>query len=570
VKNPPLYPTYPIETLRDLLLEIEKRYESKIALQSKKHGQYQPTSYHQLARSTRDLASSLFGLGLKKGDRIAVLGPNRTEWAISYLAVVCSGFVAVPIDKDLKPREIGHILKYSGAVAIICSQDYVSLVKDDSFPSLKTVVSMEEEKGRADVGFPEFLQAGYQVSKKEDVFERTAVTAADLAAIIFTSGTTGSSKAVMLSHGNLASNVVSTSQFVSIANDDRLLSVLPLHHTYECTCGFLTGLYQGAEIFYAESLRRIPDNLLESRASVLLGVPLLFENMYRKIEKGIKAKGEGKFKVARGVAGLTQRLFRVDIRRKLFKELHEKFGGNLNLLISGGAAGNPEVSKGFRDLGIDFIQGYGMTEAAPLVAVNRVDAFKDVSVGRPIPEVEVRFEKEEILVRGPNVMKGYYLNEGATAEVITEDGWLRTGDLGFLDKDGFLHISGRRKSLIVTPNGKNVYPEEIEAVLNDSPYVLESLVWGGPEVDPRLTEVQALIVPDIDSFDREFGAASYGDSEVHDTISAEVKRCNKQLAGYKRIKKFSLRETEFEKTTTRKIKRYLYTQKAESLPASGS
>ncbi len=247
-------------------------------------------------------------------------------------------------------------------------------------------------------------------------------------------------------------------------------------------------------------------------------------------------------------------------RRRVFKALHERFGGRLRLLISGGAAVNPDVSRGFRGLGITFIQGYGMTEASPLIAVNREGCLKDDSAGLPIPGVEVKFVDGEIVVRGRNVTPGYYLNPAATEEAL-RDGWLYTGDLGHLDRDGFLYVSGRKKSLIVTPNGKNVYPEEVESVLNESPFILESLVWGGPEADPTKVEVQAIVVCDTEAFDREFGASRYDSAAVGKQISEEVKAANRKLASYKRVKRFTLRENEFEKTTTRKIKRYLYTGK---------
>ena len=369
----------------------------------------------------------------------------------------------------------------------------------------------------------------------------------------------------MLTHGNLTSNIIATSQFVSIQNDDhdRLLSVLPLHHTYECTCGFLTALYQGASIYHAENLRRIPENLAESRATVVLGVPLLFETMYRRIEKGIRENGERKFRFAKAVASLCER-FGFRIRRRLFKPVHDGLGGSLRLLITGGAAMNPEVSRGFRDLGINCIQGYGMTEASPLIAVNREANPKDSSVGMPLPGVEARIVEGEITVRGPNLMLGYYKNPHATEETL-EDGWLHTGDLGHLDKDGFLYVSGRKKSVIVTPNGKNVYPEELEAHLNDCRFIAESLVWGGPWSDPALTEVQAIVVPDVEALDEEFGASNYDDERIQKVIAEVVKQVNRVLANYKRIRQFSLRHEEFEKTTTRKIKRYLYTGTPEPL-----
>ncbi len=567
MKKPPLFPVYPIETLRGLLNQAVELYGSKIALATKCGGAYVPISYTELGQQIEQVATALLEKGFRPGERIGILGENQSEWAISYLAVVSSGLVAVPIDKDLTLRDIRHVIDYSGTSAILCSGDYVSQLKRDmvAVESLRLVISMEAEGGLADVGWSRLCREGQEaLAAGSHSYRELAVSPDDLAAIIFTSGTTGSSKAVMLSHQNLSANVMATSQMVSISNDDVVLAVLPLHHTYECTCGFLSALYQGASIYYAENLRRIAENLGEAQATVMLGVPLLFESMYRRIEKGIREKGVRKFEIAKRLAGLVQTLFRVNVRRRIFKGLHQRFGGRLRLLISGGAAINPQVSRGFRELGITLIQGYGMSEASPLIAVNRENCLKDGSAGLVIPGVEVRFEEEEILVRGRNVMKGYYLNEAATEETFL-DGWLRTGDLGSLDKDGFLHISGRKKSMIVTPNGKNVYPEELEAILNDSPYILESLVWGGPETDPSKVAVEAILVPDTDALDQEFGPSKYDSGKIHGILSNQIKNCNSRVAAYKRIKRFKVRDSEFEKTTTRKIKRYLYTGKKTEL-----
>lgn len=561
MKHPPLFPVYPIRSIRELLFEAASRYDRRIALQSKKQGTYRPLTYRQLKERVEELSTAFFSLGLKKGERVAVLSENRTEWAITYLATVTSGWIAVPVDRDLKPNEIRHILNYTEAKILVCSAAYLDQFKDRRFeiPSVQYLLSMEEECWGADLSFSELLQKGYVVLRDGDhSFENARVEGEDVAAVIFTSGTTGNSKAVMLTHANIAANVVATSAFVAINQGDVVLSVLPLHHAYECTCGFLTPLYQGCSICHAENLRRIAENLRETCATTMLGVPLLFETIHRRIESGIREKGRRKFQFAKRVAAVTENLFGFSVRRKLFRQLHEQFGGALRLLISGGAAINPEVSKSFRELGINFIQGYGMTEAAPIIAVNRVNCFKDEAAGLPLPGVEVKIISDEIVVRGASVTKGYYRNESAATETL-KDGWLYTGDLGFLDEDGFLHISGRKKSVIVTPNGKNVYPEEIEAMLNQSPYILESLVWGGPAETSSQVEVQALIVPLIETFDQEFGPHLNHQDKISEVIAAEVKSCCNRLANYKRIKKFTLRTQEFEKTTSRKIKRYLYT-----------
>ncbi len=561
MKQPPPVPTYFVKTLRELLFKAVERYSYRVALKTKTQGLYHPLTYRELGERVETMAVGLFQLGLQKGDRVAVLSENRTEWAVAYLAVTTSGLVVVPVDKDLKREEIEHILNFSEAKVLICSGHYASMLKQaKKLPSLRKTVAMEVESSGADLSFLQVSQQGQNaLSAGDRTFQEIEVDPDDLAAIIFTSGTTGRSKAVMLTHGNIAADIVATSRYVSL-QDGVLLSVLPLHHTYECTGGFLLALYQGCTVWHAENLRRIPENLQESRATVMLGVPQLFEAMYRKIQSGIREKGELKVRLAKGIATLLERFFGLNIRRALFKSLHDRFGGALRLFISGGAAADPAIAKGFRDLGIDFIQGYGMTEASPIIAVNRINAFRDAAVGLPLPGLEVKIIDSEIVVRGPTVMKGYYRNEAATAETLRQ-GWLYTGDLGYFDEDGFLYINGRKKSVIVTPNGKNIYPEELEAGLNESPYILESLVWGGVEAELSRVEVQAIIVPLTETFDTEFGPNQYDEVKIEEVIAAEVKRCCQKLANYKRIRKFTLRDKEFEKTTTRKIKRYLYTLK---------
>ncbi|MFH1964235.1 MAG: AMP-binding protein [Acidobacteriota bacterium] len=557
------FKTYPVVTLRDILIKACQRYGEKVACKTKYSGAFQPATYEDIRVRTEKLATCLFNLGVEKGDRVAILGENRTEWLIAYFAVTTAGFVGVPIDRDLKEREIRHILDFSEAKVLIASDDYLKLIQYDreSLPALQTTISMGGLKDGSDLSFVDALAQGAEILNTGDRNYATAeVYPDDLAVIIFTSGTTGTSKGVMLSHENIASNVVGSSFHICVDKNDTLLSVLPMHHTYEATAGMLTAFYQGATVCHAESLRRIVDNLVETKATAMLAVPAIYEAIYRRIKAGIEQKGKTKFAIAKGVASLSEKILRKSIRKKLFHQVHDKIGGHLRLLISGGAALAPEISRGFRELGIDFMQGYGLTEFSPIISVNRLDKFKDGTAGVPIPCCEVKIENNEIVVKGPCVMQGYYKNQAATDEVI-KDGWLYTGDLGFLDKDGLLHINGRSKSVIVTSNGKNIYPEEIEFLLQESEYVLESLVWGGPDIDPSQVEVQAIIVPNSDTFDEEFGPSAYDDDKIEEIIAQVVKRTNRQLANYKRLKKFTLRTEEFEKTTTRKIKRYLYTGK---------
>lgn len=561
------FKTYPVETIRDILFKGSQRYGERAAFKTKVSGVYQPASFDDIRLRAENLATCLFSLGIEKGDRVAVLGENRTEWVVAYFAATTAGFVCVPIDRELKEREIRHILDFSESRVLIASEEYLKLLQYDreSLPALQFMISMEGRKDGSDLSFIDALASGAEkINGGDSGYAEAEVYPDDTAVIIFTSGTTGTSKGVMLSHENIASNVIGASRHICVSEDDILLSVLPLHHTFEATAGMLTPFYQGATVCHGESLRRIVDNLVETKATVMLGVPAIYEAIYRRIKAGIEQKGKAKFSFAKGLATVTEKVSGISIRKRLFHQVHEKIGGHLRLLISGGAALAPEISKGFRDLGIDFMQGYGLTEFAPIVSVNRLDKFKDGTAGIPIPSCEVKIENGEILVKGPCVMQGYYKNQSATDEVI-KDGWLCTGDLGFMDKQGFLHINGRSKSVIVTPNGKNIYPEEIEFYLLESDYVLESIVWGGPQVTANDVEVQAIIVPNTDAFDEEFGPSGYDDEKLEEVIGQVVKKTNRQLANYKRIKKFTLRTEEFEKTTTRKIKRYLYTGKPKGV-----
>ncbi len=560
------FKTYPVKTIREILFKACKRYQDRAAVKSKKEGVFQPLSYLELKQKVAEMATCYYELGLEKGNRVAILGENRTEWVVAYLAAVTSGMVAVPIDRDLKEREIKHILDFSDTRLLVVSDGYSGKIEDavQSISGLDFLISMDGPGDEITLSYPEALEKGAAKLAAGDLrYSEADVAPDDIAALIFTSGTTGTAKGVVLTHQNITENVLGVSFNLTIEGD-TMLSVLPLHHTYESTAGMLTAIYHGATVCHAESLRKIVDNLVETQATVMLGVPALFESIYKRIKAGIEAKGARKFAVAKGIAAFSETVLRIPIRRKLFAQVHNKVGGHMRMFISGGAAISPEVTKGFRDLGITFLQGYGLTEFAPIVAVNRLDAFRDGAAGIPVPNAEIKIVDDEIVVKGPCVMQGYYKNQAATDEVL-KDGWLHTGDLGYLDKDGFLFINGRRKSVIVTPNGKNIYPEEIEFILGESEFVLESLVWGGKDPDPAKTEVQAIIVPNTDGFDAEFGASAYDDSKIEEVIANVVKETNKKLANYKKIKQFSLRTEEFEKTTTRKIKRYLYTAKTTSV-----
>ncbi len=568
------YPEYPVEPfadIREMFLRSSARFAGQTALQYKNAGKWVPISYRELRDAVERVACGLAAVGLKPvGNKVAILGENRPEWAITYLAAACTGIVSVPIDKDLRETEIYHILYLSGADAAVVDAKHIDMLRDirGKLPNLKTLITMDEDAPAEETGAMGFgrlikLGLGRIAEGKNDFLDRD-VSPGHLISILFTSGTMGNSKGVMLTHGNLASNICDAARWVGLRGDDRILSVLPMHHCYECTHGFLLPLYIGGVISFAENLRRIVENIAETSTTGVLGVPLLWHAIYKKIEAAMTEKGVWKVRAAKKVAALCEGTLGLNIRSRLFAGVHRKFGGTLRILICGGAAVDPAVARGFRELGIAFLQGYGLTEASPIIAVNRDRAFKDGAAGLPLPSVDVRIAEDgEILARGPNIMKGYYNNPEATQEAL-RDGWLHTGDLGYLDEDGFLHVCGRKKSVIVTPGGKKIYPEEVEAEILKSPFILECLVWSSDNSDPRHdVEVEAIVVPNTEYFVSQ-GAEPQGGmqaGEVEAILRREVKARCLNLAPFKRVTRLTVRYEEFEKTTTRKIKRYLYTGK---------
>jgi len=573
----PEYPTEPISDIRDMFLKSTQKYGERIALQHKKGGVWIPITYRELRMAVEELACGLASVGLQPAEnRLAIVGDNRPEWAMSYLAAACTGIVCVPIDRDLRETEVYHILYLSGAEALVGDARHIDMVQEiqKNLPNLKTLINMDEPQEKNGVlGFEQLRNLGTaRLAEGRNDFNERDVSPDHLLSILFTSGTMGNSRGVMLTHGNVAVNIIDAVKWVDLRTDDRFLSVLPMHHSYECTDGFLLGLYRGSLTSYAENLRRIAENMAETRATVMLGVPLLWHAIHKKIQAGMAEKGMWKVNAAKKVARFSETVLRKDIRRKVFAKVHEKFGGSLRTLISGGAAIDPDVARSFRELGITFLQGYGLTESAPIIAVNRDDAFRDDAAGLPLPSVDVKIgEDGEILARGPSIMVGYYNNPEATRETIV-DGWLHTGDLGYLDRDGFLYIQGRKKAVIVTPGGKKIYPEEVEAEILKSPYVLECLVWGGAKNDPgQEPEVRTIVVPNTEYFIsqglEQMGAVD--SARVEAILRAEVKERCKNLAPFKRVTQLTVRHEEFEKTTTKKIKRYLYTGKSASMVSRG-
>lgn len=530
-------------------------------------GNFSSITYRKFLESINELGTALVDLGLKE-TKIAVMSENRYEWCLTYLAVVNGVGVIVPLDKELPVNEVSSLLSRSEASAVITSRDYIKSVLNikKDLPHLKYVICMDPLNDGENEGIlylHDLLEKGRNLLESGNrEYIDASINPEEMRMLIFTSGTTDKSKGVMLSHKNICHDIMGVSQLLTADTRDSILSILPLHHTYECTAGFLTMVYLGVSIGFCEGLRHIAKNIQEYKPSIIMSVPLILENVYNRIEKkAIKENMYLKFRFGLFIGSLLDKLGMKGAQKKLFHEVHENLGGRLRLIISGASALNPKISKAFRAMGFNLLQGYGLTECAPIVTVNRLEKYKDGSVGLPLAGVEVKIDNPgrdkigEILVRGDNVMLGYYMNEEATREVL-KDGWLYTGDYGRIDKDGFLYITGRKKNVIVTKNGKNIYPEDIELYLNQSPYILESLVYGIDNPEEDETKVCAQIVLNMETLEEEFGKIP-SEEELHKLILAEVKKVNKKLSSYKRIQHFDIRKEEFEKTTTKKIKRYV-------------
>jgi long-chain acyl-CoA synthetase len=558
-----------IQSIQDMIVQSANKFNSKLALEDLNPTPINYITYNGLLDSILQFGSALKELGLKERTHIAVIGENRVQWAISFLTCLCFNYVVVPIDKNLPENEIMNIIHESDAEVIIFSESYASIIAGGKsyLKNLKHYICMD--KTSEDKKFRNMIDL-MKNARRFTVGDLPKIDPTELTEIIFTSGSLGRAKGVMLSQKNLAVNLMDMVSLVQITDKDRFLSVLPMHHTYECTCGMMCPLYAGASVHYARSLKTVVDDIQKVKATILLGVPLLYDKMFKRIIKGIR-DDKVKSKIVPPLVKVTNLFNSVglkNIKKKIFAELHEKFGGAVRIFIAGGAAPDPLVAKGLREFGFNFIQGYGLTETAPILTLNQLDNFKDDAAGIPLSSVEIKINEPdengsgEVWAKGPNVMLGYYKNEEATKNTFHES-WFKTGDIGYIDGDGFLHINGRKKNVIISRSGKNIFPEEIEDILNRSYFIKESLIFG--EKDLRQDEIiAAQIVPDAEAFIEyaEVKNVKISSELINKIISEEVEKTNKQLAQFKHIRKFYVREQEFEKTTTQKIKRYLVNQES--------
>ena len=564
-----LYKATEFKNLREVIQNTIKNYPNNNAFIIKNkpgtNQKYTNITYTQFGLDIDSLGSSLINRGLK-GKRIAVIAPNRYEWMVSYLATVNGVGIVVPLDKGLPDKEIESLLQRSYADAVIFDKSYNDIMKqieenkttkvaeficmdeNDYFISLNNLI--EEGKKLLDEGYEEYTKA--QIDEEE------------MRIILFTSGTTSASKAVMLSHKNIASNIYALTMAEKLYDTDVNLAFLPFHHTFGCT-GLLFFLSAGATNVFCDGIRHIQTNLKEYKVTTFVCVPLLLESMYKKIMNEVERQGKTKLiKIATPICNFLLK-FGIDIRRIIFKDIINNLGGHLRFVVSGASGIDKKVAKGFNDFGILTVQGYGLTETAPVLSAENAKCIRYGSIGYPLANVDIKIDSPneegigEIVAKGPNVMLGYYENEEATNEVIeideNNDRWFHTGDLAFIDKDGYIHIAGRKKNVIVLKNGKNVYPEELELLINNLSYVAESMVFGMPKDDDLVVSVKIV-------YNKEYKEENkLSEEELKNKIWEDIKEINKDLPNYQHIKNLIITDEPMIKTTTAKVKRFEEIQK---------
>ena len=545
-----LYKYIEITDLKDMLKKSGEKYGEKIAYKIRQENGYKEITHNEVRKMVDGLGTKLIDMGLKD-KRIAVIGENRYEWEIAYLSIVCGTGTVVPLDKSLPENELESLIERSKAEAIICSQKYVEILKKTK---LKYIISMDlENDNDGIISQKRLILEGIQLVKSGDTsFTNAKIDNEKMSIMLFTSGTTSISKAVALSHKNICSNLMDISSILDVNSSDVFLSFLPLHHVFECTVGFLFSLYVGAETVFCDGIRHIPENLAEYKVSVMASVPAIYERLFKIIKKHLEKQGkveqilkdEEKYKDSS-----------MEKKKEVFKEIHDLLGGNIKLFISGAASLEPSIEEKFRRLGFNMVQGYGLTETSPVVAIGNKKYHKTGSIGKCVPSDEVKLldiNKDgigELAVKGPNVMLEYYENKEATEKVL-KDGWFQTGDLARIDEEGYIFICGRKKSVIVLKNGKNIFPEEMETLINKEDGVEESFIFGKPiSKDPNDIKIFVKIVYNKESFEGKT------ETEIKEYFNEKIKSINKTMPHYKAIRGIIISDKPLIKTTTNKIKR---------------
>lgn len=567
-----VYKSRKINNFRDLAFYSIENYADHIAYKYKNN----PTDKEIIKKTYRDAGNDMkaFGTAMinRKAEKIAVIGKNRYEWCITYLGITTSGLIIVPLDKLLPEKEIENLIKRSGVDSIVCDKNYLAILKDmkkSEETNLKTIICMDEVEDEEIEFWDDVRAEGEKLIENGDTkYDNVKIDENKMSILLFTSGTTSEAKGVMLSQKNICVNVEDMATYSKMYDTDTILSVLPLHHTFECTISFLYGFYSGVCIAFCDGLRYYAQNLKEYDVTIIVAVPVLLETIYKKLKKGIEESGQ-KDKFEKGVK-ISKFLLKlhIDIRKKIFKEVRKNLGEHIRIIYYGAAQMEKETIQGYYNIGIDSVQGYGLTETSPILTAETDKCHKPGTVGVCFPALEMKIIDKnqegigEICAKGASIMLGYYKNDELTKKAIDEEGWFKTGDYGYFDEEGFLHLTGRKNDIIVLKNGKNVYPDEIEGLINKIPYITESMVFARNS-NKTDTLLEAKIVYDEKELEKEYENIDLKNKEeIQARIMKDIKeKVNKNLAAYKHVKKILVTTEPMEKTTTSKIKRNLEIKK---------
>ena len=556
-----IYDYLKINDLKDMLNKTGRLYADKPAYRIKvEEGKYQIYTHKEVRNMINNLGTALINLGLK-GKRIAVIGENRYEWEIAYLSIVCGTGIVVPLDKSLPANELELLIERSDIEAIFYTKKYSDIIQNIKFSEknkLKHLISMDsDEHGEGIYSQKELIQTGKKlIEEGNKEFLNAQINPKEMNIMLFTSGTTSKSKVVALSHENVCTNLMDIGSVLDVTQEDVFLSILPIHHVFECTVGFLFSLYKGAETVFCDGLRHIVENLNEYHVTVMACVPGIYERIFMMIRKKLEKQGkieeilenEEKYKNSS-----------MQKKKEVFKEIHDMLGGKIKLLISGAAALDKTIEEKYRLLGLNLVQGYGLTETSPVVAVGTNKNYKLGSIGKTVPSVEAKLVDVnddgigELVVRGSSVMLGYYENEKVNKKSL-QDGWFYTGDLAKIDEEGYIFICGRKKSVIVLKNGKNIFPEEMENLVNKIEGIKESFIFGKIQSnDENNIKINVKIVFDRDVIKNVYKVEK--DEDIYKVLSKKIKEVNQTMPSYKAIRGMILTEEPLIKTTTNKIKR---------------
>lgn len=559
--NKRIYDYLEIRDLKDMLNKTGKLYADRPAYKIKvEEGKYQTYTHKEIRDMINDLGTALINLGLK-GKRIAVIGENRYEWEIAYLSIVCGTGIVVPLDKSLPANELELLIERSDVEAIFYTKKYSDIIQNIKFSEknkLKHLISMDNDENCEGIySQKELIREGKKlIEEGNNEFLNAKINPKEMEIMLFTSGTTSKSKVVALSHENICTNLMDIGSVLDVTQDDVFLSILPIHHVFECTVGFLFSLYKGAETVFCDGLRHIVENLNEYHVTVMACVPGIYERIFMMIRKKLEKQGkleeilenEEKYKNSS-----------MQKKKEVFKEIHDMLGGKIKLLISGAAALDKTIEEKYRLLGLNLVQGYGLTETSPVVAVGTNKNYKLGSIGKTVPSVEAKLVDVnddgigELVVRGSSVMLGYYENEKVNKKSL-QDGWFYTGDLAKIDEEGYIFICGRKKSVIVLKNGKNIFPEEMENLVNKIEGIKESFIFGKIQSnDENNIKINVKIVFDRDVIKDVYKVEK--DEDIYKVLSKKIKEVNQTMPSYKAIRGMTLTEEPLIKTTTNKIKR---------------